>query len=69
MQEQLLLKNSFFIKSSILKVPCSSCPTGIPWRSPGDSKGTNTKLDDLMKKDFFTRVLLFFTGKTNIQKF
>ena len=22
-----------------------------------------------MKKDFFTRVLLFFTGKTNIQKF
>ena len=41
----------------------------------GDSQGTNTKIDDLMKKLFFrcnspcfTHLLLFFAGKTNIQK-
>ena len=41
----------------------------------GDSQGTNTKIDDLMKKLFFrcnslcfTHLFLLFTGKTNIQK-
>ena len=44
--------------------------------SSGDSQGTNTKIDDLMKKLFFssnspcfTHLFLFFTGKTNIQNF
>ena len=63
----------------------------VPWTSPegplkvltsgtsrgpsGDSQGTNTKIDDLMKNLFFrcnspcfTHLFLFFTGKTNIQK-
>ena len=42
----------------------------------GDFYGTNKKNDDLMKKVFFrcnslcfTHLLLFFTGKKNIQKF
>ena len=41
----------------------------------GDSQGTKTKIDDLMKKlvfrfnrPSFTHLLLLFTGKTNIQK-
>ena len=41
----------------------------------GDSQGTNTKIDDLMKKLFFRcnspcfrYLFLLFTGKTNIQK-
>ena len=44
--------------------------------TPGDLQGTNREIDDLMKKVFFrcnspcfTHPLLFFTGKTNIQKF
>ena len=42
----------------------------------GDSQGTNTKVDDLMKKIFFRRnspcityLFLFFTERANIQKF
>ena len=42
----------------------------------GDSQGTNTKIDGCMKKLFFrsnspciTYLFLFFTGRTNIQKF
>ena len=42
----------------------------------GDSQGTNRKIDNLMKKVFFscnsscfTHLLLFFTVKTNMQKF
>ena len=42
----------------------------------GDSLGANTKIDDSMKKLFFRRyspciiyLFLFFTGRTNIQKF
>ena len=42
----------------------------------GDSQGTNTKIDDLMKKIFFrsnspciTYLFMFFTGRTDIQKF
>ena len=42
----------------------------------GDSQGTNTKIDDFMKKLFLrsnspciTYLFLFFTGRTNIQKF
>ena len=41
-----------------------------------DSQGTNTKIDDFKNKLFFwsnrpfmTYLFLFFTGKTNIQKF
>ena len=45
---------------SLLKVLTSGT-----YREPsGDSQGTNTKIDDFMKK-----LLLFFTGRTNIQKF
>ena len=47
-----------------------------PGRPSGDSQGTNTKIDDLMKKLFFrcnspcfTHLFLFFTEKTNIQMF
>ena len=42
----------------------------------GDSQGTNTNIDDFMKKMFFrsnspciTYLFLVFTGRTNIQKF
>ena len=42
----------------------------------GDSQGTNTKIDDFMKKLFLrsnspyiTHLFLFFTGRKNIQKF
>ena len=65
---------------------------GILWTSPegplkvlvsgtykwpsGDSQGTNTKIDDFIKKLFFrsnspciTYLFLFFTGRTNIQMF
>ena len=41
-----------------------------------NSQGTNTRIDDFMKKLFFrsnsscnTYLFLFFTGRTNIQKF
>ena len=41
----------------------------------GDSQGTNTKIDDLIKKSFFrsnipcfTHLFLLFAGKTNFQK-
>ena len=47
------------------------------YRGPsGDSQETNTKINDFMKKIFFriispciTYLFLFFTGRTNIQKF
>ena len=47
------------------------------YKSPSeDSEGTNTKIDDFMKKLFFrnnspciTYLLLYFTGRTTIQKF
>ena len=46
------------------------------YRGPsGDSQGTNTKIDNLMKKLFFRSnspcitYLMFFTGRANIQKF
>ena len=47
------------------------------YRGPlGDSQGTNTKIDDFMKKLFFRsnspciiHLFLFITGRTNIQKF
>ena len=55
-----------------LKVVTSGTSKGLS----GDSYGTNKKIDDLMKKEFFrcnslcfTHLLLIFTGKTNIQKF
>ena len=54
-----------------LKVPTSGTSRG----PSADSQGTNTKINDLMKKLFFrcnspsfTHLFLFFTGKTNIQK-
>ena len=51
--------------------------TSGTYRGPsGDSRGTNSKTDNLMKKLFFrsnspciTYLFLFFTGRTNIQKF
>ena len=48
--------------------------TSSTYKGPsGDSQGTNTKIDDLMKKLFLrsgiTYQFLFFTGTTNIQKF
>ena len=50
--------------------------SGISRGPSGDSQGTNTKINDLMKKLFFRcnslcfrHLSLFFTGKTNIQKF
>ena len=49
---------------------------GLQKGPSGDSQGTNTKIDDFMKKLFFrsnspgiTYLFLFFTGRTNIQKF
>ena len=50
--------------------------TSATSRGPSrDSQGTNTKIDDLMKKLFFrcisslfAHLFLFVTGKTNIQK-
>ena len=58
-----------------------TCPlkavTSLTYRRPsGHHQGTNTKTDDLMKILFFrsnspciTCFLLFFTERTNIQKF
>ena len=50
-------------------------PGDAHWRSP-KGLGINTKIDDFMKKLFFksnspciTYLFLFFTGRTNIQKF
>ena len=51
--------------------------TSETYRGPSrDPQGTNTKTDNLMKKLFFrsnssciTYLFLFFTGRTNIQKF
>ena len=50
--------------------------SGIYKGPSGDSQGTNTKIDDFMKKLFLrsnspciTYLFLFFTGRTNIQKF
>ena len=55
-----------------LKVLASGTSRGLP----GDSQGTNKKIDNLMKNVFFrcnsscfTHLLLLFTGKTNMQKF
>ena len=63
-------------------------PRDVPWRFPKgpnvkptrettrDTKETNTKIDDFMKKLFLrsnspciTCLFLFFAGRTNIQKF
>ena len=45
-------------------------------RPSGDSQGTNTEIDDFMQKKIFrsngpcmTYLFLFFTRRTNIQKF
>ena len=50
--------------------------SGTCRKPSADSYGTNKEIDDLMKKVLFkcnslcfTHLLLFFTGKTNIQKF
>ena len=50
--------------------------SGTYRRLSGDSQGTNTKIDDFMKKLFFRSnspciiyLFLLFTGRTNIQKF
>ena len=51
--------------------------TSGTYRGPaGDSKGTNAKIDDFMKKFFFgsyspciAYLFLLFTRRTNIQKF
>ena len=55
-----------------LKVLTSGTYRGLS----GASQGTNTKMDDLMKKLFIrcncpgiTHLFLFFTGRANIQKF
>ena len=55
-----------------LKVLTSRTYNGLS----GDSQGTNTKIDNFMKKLFFRSpspciayLFLFFTGKTSIQKF
>ena len=56
--------------------PLKVLTSGTSRRLSGDSQGTNTKIDDLMKKMFFrcnspcfTHLFLIFTEKTNIQKF
>ena len=56
----------------LLKVLMSRTYKGLS----GDSQGTNTKIDDFMKKLFFrsnspciTYLFLFFTERTNSQKF
>ena len=50
--------------------------TSGTYRGPsGNSKGTNTKIDDFKKLSFRSNspcikyLFLFFTGRTNIQKF
>ena len=50
--------------------------SGTYRKTSEDSQGTNTKIDDFMKKLFFrnnspciTYLFLLFTGRTNIQKF
>ena len=50
--------------------------SGIYKGPSGDSQGTNTKIDDFMRKLFFrsnslylTCLFLFFTRRTNIQNF
>ena len=55
--------------------PLKVLTSGTSRGPSGDSQGTNTEIDDLMKKLFFrcnspcfTHLFLFFTGKTNIQK-
>ena len=55
--------------------PLKVLTSGTSRGPSGDSQGTNTKIDDLMKKLFFrynspcfTHLFLFFTRKTNIQK-
>ena len=55
--------------------PLKFLTSGNPRGPLGDSKGSNKKIDDLMKKMIFrcnslcfTHLYLFFTGKTNIQK-
>ena len=75
----------------ILKIKVTQPARDVPGTSPegplkiltsgtsrgpsGDSQGTNTKIDDLMKKLFFrcnspcfTHLFLLFTGKANIQR-
>ena len=56
--------------------PLKVLTSGISRGPSANSWGTNTKSDDLMKKLFFrcnspcfTHLLLFFNGKSNIQKF
>ena len=56
--------------------PLKVLMTGTYRGSSCDSQGTNTKIDELMKKLFcrcnspcITHLFLFFTGRTNIQKF
>ena len=50
--------------------------SGTYRETSGKSQGTNTKIDDLMKKLLLkskspgiTNLFLFFTGRVNIQKF
>ena len=56
--------------------PLKVLTSGTSRRLSGDSQGTNTKIDELMKKLFFRcnspcskHLFLIFTEKTNIQKF
>ena len=56
--------------------PLKVLTSGTSMGPLGDSQGTNKKIDDLTKKVFFrcnslcfTRLLLIFTGKRNIQNF
>ena len=56
--------------------PLKLLTSGTRKEPSGCSQGTNTKIDDFMKKMFFisnspciTYLSLFFTGRTNIQKF
>ena len=58
-----------------LKVPLKVLTSRIYREPSGDSQGTKTKIDDLMKKMFFrsnspciTYLFLFFTGRANILK-
>ena len=60
----------------ILTQPARDLTETSRLETPGDLQGTNTEIDDLMKRVFFrcnspcfTHPSLFFTGKTNIQKF
>ena len=56
--------------------PVKILTSGTSSGPSGDSSGTNEKIDYLMKRVFFrcnsscfTHLLLFFTGKTNMQEF